>query len=352
MKQEFDNELSPEVKEKMRKNLIYLLMFSVFMAFAGLTSGYIVSMGDTFWLKYNMPNAFWISTVVIILSSLFVQIGIKYAKKDNLKMAKIFVVTSFLLGLSFVFFQFKGYFQLFDQGIHAVNNHIVVVEGRYGDYFEVKYKGQFVDVNCNDYYVSGHKMSALQFSDLQKFMSQFENYESGKNLIVSDYGKDFILYFKQQPLALLNGKLTLIDGSGLQVDDLYRLKKLSQNIRDSRGDFFVRGQIGKDFHIYYKGKEIDYKNREFYYKGKLLDVRNQIKIVESADTATSYLFLITVLHLLHIIFTLMYTGKMTVLTLRGNFNSKDTLNLRVGAIFWHFLGLLWIYLLVFLIYIH
>ena len=74
--------------------------------------------------------------------------------------------------------------------------------------------------------------------------------------------------------------------------------------------------------------------------------------METADTATSYLYIITVLHLLHIIFTLMYTGKMTILTLRGKFNSQDTLSLRVGAIFWHFLGLLWIYLLVFLIYIH
>ena len=352
MRQEFDNELSPEVKEKMRKNLIYLLMFSVFMVFAGLSSGYIVSMGDSFWLKYTMPPAFWISTVVIVLSSLFVHIGIKYAKKDKLKMAKIFVVTSFLLGLSFVYFQFKGYNQLSEQGIHAVNNHIIVTEGRYGDYFEVKYKGQFVDVNCNDYYVSGHKMAAPEFSDLQKFMSQFEGYERGKNLTVSNYGKDFILYYKQQPLALINGKLTTVDGKELQFVDLYRLQSLAVNIGDSRGDFFVKGEICKDFHIYYKGKELDYKNRELYYNGRVLSKYYQIKVMETADTATSYLYIITVLHLLHIIFTLMYTGKMTILTLRGKFNSQDTLSLRVGAIFWHFLGFLWIYLLVFLIYIH
>jgi cytochrome c oxidase subunit 3 len=352
MRQEFDNELSPEVKEKMRKNLIYLLMFSVFMVFAGLSSGYIVSMGDTFWLKYTMPPAFWISTAVIVLSSLFVHIGIKYAKKDNLKMAKIFVVTSFLLGLSFVYFQFKGYNQLSEQGIHAVNNHIIVTEGRYGDYFEVKYKGQFVDVNCNDYYVSGHKMSTSQFSDLQNFMAQFEGYERGKNLAISNYGKDFILYFKQQPLALINGKLTTVDGKELQFVDLYRLQTLAVNIGDSRGDFFVKGEIGKDFHIYYKGKGLDYKNRELYYKGRVLSKYYQIKVMETADTATSYLYIITFLHLLHIAVTLLYMIRVTIHSFSGRFTAEENLTLRASAIFWHFLGLLWIYLLLFLLFIH
>jgi predicted HicB family RNase H-like nuclease len=36
----------------------------------------------------------------------------------------------------------------------------------------------------------------------------------------------------------------------------------------------------------------------------------------------------------------------------GKFNSQNTLSLRLSSIFWHFLGLLWLYLLVFLIFIH
>ncbi|MBI1836151.1 MAG: hypothetical protein HYR91_02680 [Flavobacteriia bacterium] len=352
MKQEFMDELSPEVKEKMKKNLIYLLMFSVVMVFAGLTSAYIVSMGDTFWLKYPLPSAFTISTIVIILSSLIVHLGIKAAKKDQLKKAKILITASFLLGLSFIFFQFKGYNQLTNEGIHAVNNHIIVTEGRYGDYFEIKYKGQFVDVNSNDYYISGHKMSSKQYAEMQYFMSQFEKYNPQKELKITNYGKDFILYFKQQPLGLINGKLTTVDGKELQFVDLYRLQSLAINIGDARGDFFVKGQIGKDFHIYYKGKELDYQNRDLYFNGRKLSKYYQIKVMETADTATSYLYIITILHLLHIIFTLIYTGKMTVFTWKGKFNSEDTLNLRIGAIFWHFLGFLWIYLYIFLIYIH
>ena len=84
MRKEFDQELSPEVREKMRKNLVYVGIFSVIMLFAGFTSAYIVSMGDSFWLKYPLPPAFWISTAIIVLSSIFFELGIFYIKKEIL----------------------------------------------------------------------------------------------------------------------------------------------------------------------------------------------------------------------------------------------------------------------------
>ena len=79
-------EMNPLVKEKMKKNLVYVSIFSVVMLFAGLTSAYIVSMGDSFWIKFPLPTSFWISTAVIALSSLFIQLGITFAKKDKQKL--------------------------------------------------------------------------------------------------------------------------------------------------------------------------------------------------------------------------------------------------------------------------
>lgn len=352
MRKEFSNELAPEVREKMKKNIVYLLMFSVFMIFAGLTSAYIVSMGDTFWLKYGLPTPFWISTGVIVVSSVLIQLSIKTAKQNNFKIAKLLVVSTFLLGIGFIYFQFKGYNELMDQGIAPVNNHIIVSDGRYGDYFEIKYKGQFVQVDGNDYFVSGHKMTDKELSAVQNFMAQFEKMDPLKPVNVENYGTDFILYHNQQPLALINGKLTDPKGQELKFVDLSRLKELAINVVDGRGDFFVKGKFGKDFHIYYKGKELQYKNREFYYNGKTLRNYNQIKIKETADTATAYLFLITILHLLHIVITLFFLFGNTVKALQNKFSFDDVLSLKATAIFWHFLGILWIYLLLFLLYIH
>ena len=64
-----NEELNPDgitQQNKAKKNLVYIGMFSVVMFFAGLTSAYIVSMGDSFWVKTQLPQAFWISTVIIL----------------------------------------------------------------------------------------------------------------------------------------------------------------------------------------------------------------------------------------------------------------------------------------------
>jgi cytochrome c oxidase subunit 3 len=309
-------------------------------------------MGDSFWLKFPMPKAFWISTIVIILSSIFIELAIYFVKKNNLKLLKVFVSLTLISGIGFVYFQMKGYNTLIEKGAHPVNNHIIVTEGRYGDYFEVRYNGDFIDVDGNNYLVNGKVLSEAQMAEFQKFMSQFLELEREKSMEVKEYGGKFILYYNSVELKLIDKKLATLDGKELEYTDQKRLQDLAFNVRDGRGDFFLKGEIGKDFHIYYKGKEIQYKDRNLFYTGKRLSKYHQIKIMETSDTATSYLYIITILHLLHIVVTLFYMMKMTIHSFSGGFSASENLSLRLGAIFWHFLGLLWIYLLLFLLFIH
>jgi cytochrome c oxidase subunit 3 len=352
MKRDFSDELSPEVREKMKKNLLYVGIFSIVMMFAGFTSAYIVSMGDSFWLKYPMPIAFWISTAIIVLSSFAIELGIKRIKSGDLKGLKIMMAVTFLSGIGFVYFQFKGYGQLVDFGAHAVNNHIIVTDGRYGDYYDIKINNDFLEVDGNKFMIGGTELSETKMKDLQNFMAQFEGAKPGKDPVVKNYGAKYKLYYKQQPLGLIGGKLSTPDGQKLQYTDLLRLSHLAVNIRDKRGDFFVRGEYGKDFKLYYKGKELEYVNRELRMNGKKLSKYLQIKAMDTADSATSYLYIITFLHLLHILVTMIYMAKITIGSFTGKYTTENNLSLRLGAIFWHFLGLLWIYLLLFLLFIH
>jgi cytochrome c oxidase subunit 3 len=351
MKRDFSQELSPEIREKSKKTLVYLGIFSITMMFAGFTSAYIVSMGDSFWLKKPLPIAFYVSTGVIILSSIFLELAIRSAKKNKQTVLRLMMVLVLLSGIGFVYFQFKGYATMVEEGANPINP-LLVMNGRYGDYYEVKYKGDFIEIDGNDYLVKGKKMSESELKAYQKFMSQFLIVKQNKSFVVSNYGKDFVLYHNSQPLALINGKLLNPDGKEIQNVDQDRLSALAEHVRDSRGDFFVKGKPGKDFHIYYKGQELQYKNRELYKNGIKLDVSLQRKSWEAADTATSYLWIITILHLAHIVFTLVYMMKLTIASFAGKYNSENSLSLRLGAIFWHFLGLLWIYLLLFLLFIH
>ena len=78
-------ELDPKLKEKVKKNVLFIGILTIIMLFAGFTSAYVVMMKDAFWVKLRLPDAFWISTVIIIISSLTIHLALKAAKKGNQK---------------------------------------------------------------------------------------------------------------------------------------------------------------------------------------------------------------------------------------------------------------------------
>ncbi len=352
MRSNFDQDLNPDVRLKMKKNLVYIAIFSIVMLFAGFISAYIVMMGDSFWVKVPLPSGFWISTTLILLSSLTFILAIRSAKKDDQKSVKMFMVITLLLGIGFAYFQFQGYKQLTAKGIHPFNNHMIVTDGRYGDYFEVKYDGSFIEVDGNKFLKKGKELSVSEMKSFQDFMSQFSKLDKEKPYRVDNYAKPFILYFENTPVGLIDGRLKKEDGKEFTFIDKLRLNQLAMNVIDGRGDFFARGELGKDFNIYYKGSALEYKDRTLLFEGQKLDNYLQLKATETADTASSFLFIISFLHLLHVAVTLFYLLKITIYSFSGRFTSGEHTSLLTGSIFWHFLGLLWVVLLLFLLFIH
>lgn len=351
MQKRYSDELDPEVKLKMKKNLVYVSIFSIVMIFAGFTSAYIVSMGDTFWVKYPLPTPFWISTALIVLSSIVYGIAVMQTKKGIFKNLKLLMSLTLVLAISFVYFQFKGYGKLVDTGAHFVNK-ILVTEGRYGDYFEVKYLDKFVQVNANDYLIGNKVVTEKQDKELKAFFKPFEKTASDKGYSISDLNPKFTLYYQGEPLSVQKNQLVTPSGKELKYVEMKRLYDLAVNVRDNRGDFFFKGKIGKDFNVYYKGKQLTYKNRTLYYNNRVLSAPLQLKLNQSNDVATSYLYIITFLHLLHVIVTLIYLFRMVLITFKPTLSADNQLSIRLGSIFWHFLGILWLYLLVFLLFIH
>ena len=65
-----------------------------------------------------------------------------------------------------------------------------------------------------------------------------------------------------------------------------------------------------------------------------------------SDSA-SYLYLITAVHLVHLIGGLVALSIVVFHSLKSNYNSKNLLGLQLCSTYWHFLGILWIYLYVF-----
>lgn len=349
-KEEILSEMTPEIREKMKKNLVYVGAFSVVMFFAGLTSAYIVSMGDSYWVKYDFPQAFYISTALILASSIVLFIGTKSVKKNEGKALKWAVPTTFVMGVLFAIFQCIGYTQLFSEGAHVVSK-IIVTDGRYGEYFDLKIDGKYMEVDGNDYLIEGKIISETEKNRIASFFADLDSvsYDENYNVEPSKYT---LVYKQSKELTLKNGQYYLNDSTLLPFTDLKRLEYFSIHLRDKRGNFFHKGKYGKDFVIYYKGKKLEYKNNLLYVGKKVLTAPMQLDMERSADQSSTYLFMITFLHLLHILVCLIYLLKKTIHSFTGKLAIHNFVGIRTGAIFWHFLGFLWVYLLCFLLFIH
>ena len=104
---------------KAKKMMLWVGMISMAMTFAGLTSAYVVSSTRADWLsQFEMPAAFAISTLLILLSSISFYLAKKSLWSKNIKQTKIWVLTTFVLAILFVYFQFKGFGDIIAQGYY------------------------------------------------------------------------------------------------------------------------------------------------------------------------------------------------------------------------------------------
>ena len=93
-------------KRKTRKPLLFISMISIVMLFIGFTSGYIVRQAEGNWMEFDLPDAFFLSTAVIILSSLTIQKSLQAARNNQFEVVKRNLAITLALGLSFAFLQF------------------------------------------------------------------------------------------------------------------------------------------------------------------------------------------------------------------------------------------------------
>ncbi len=67
-----------------------------------------------------------------------------------------------------------------------------------------------------------------------------------------------------------------------------------------------------------------------------------------STTSSSYFYVLTVLHVLHLFFGIVSVGIVTIKSLLNKYNATNTLGIKLSITYWHFLGILWVYLFVFL----
>ncbi len=104
-----------------QKFALYLSFGSILMMFTAFISAFIVKQAQGDWLEFAMPPIFFYSTAVLILSSITLHFSYNAFKKEN-NIYKVLLGLSFILGIAFIVLQYKGWYQLFAQGVDMKKN--------------------------------------------------------------------------------------------------------------------------------------------------------------------------------------------------------------------------------------
>jgi len=121
---------------------LYLSMGSMVMLFTALASALIVKKGDfKHWEPVVLPSLFLVSTILIVVSSVFIQLANNALNKDNFSTFKINAIITSLLSIVFVVFQYLGWEQLMDSNIMLNGNpsgsYIYVISGFHGFHYVI-----------------------------------------------------------------------------------------------------------------------------------------------------------------------------------------------------------------------
>ncbi len=106
-----------EKHSRAKKMMLWFGIISLIMSFMGWTSAFIVSSSRPDWLKdFKLPDAFVLSTVLIISSSVTFWFAKKALKQNNRLQTTLLLWVTLVLGIAFIYSQFAGFRQIIDLG--------------------------------------------------------------------------------------------------------------------------------------------------------------------------------------------------------------------------------------------
>jgi cytochrome c oxidase subunit 3 len=105
--------------------IIWLAIVASTMLFLAFTSAYWVHMTDGIrnkaWLQFDLPLQFWISALIVAVSSIFMQMAYKAAKNDDVYRIPSLLTITLVLAIGFCTSQIFAGLELINRGLFFSN---------------------------------------------------------------------------------------------------------------------------------------------------------------------------------------------------------------------------------------
>lgn len=115
----------------------------------------------------------------------------------------------------------------------------------------------------------------------------------------------------------------------------------------------TQGVYGTDYTIARKGITLDQVDGQFYLPDDLAHAKPlNAEMADFWNASSGYFIVLTVGHWIHLLGGLIMLLVLSIKALLGRYNAAYHTGVWQGTIYWHFLGGLWIYLLLFIASVH
>ena len=208
-------------------------------------------------------------------------------------------------------------------------------------------------------YKNGIKLSESESDELFKFA--FGVYQNKPFFMLEgEYGKDFSvslngedLDYSQKQLffpsrALLEAEIQAIDELVFQGGEEYHIKNGAVFLDETTLDL----QEFETYLMLSNGIEVEIKNGKWTQLRQELNSTQYGEFFQTTNVSSSFVWVLTGMHFLHICLGILMLIVVLFRSLKDKYNAKNQAGLKSVSIFWHFIGLLWVYLYVFLEYIN
>lgn len=115
----------------------------------------------------------------------------------------------------------------------------------------------------------------------------------------------------------------------------------------------TQGVYGVDYSVARKGVTLDQVDGQFYLPDDLAHAKPlNAEMSDFWNAASGYFYILTVGHWVHLLVGLMLLAILAVKAFIGRYDAVYHTGVWQGTMYWHFLGGLWVYLLLFLVVVH